>query len=119
MPATRAVHHLLLGGIPGRSWSAEDAARHANFSLPAVESALADLEAVGVAERVDQAAGPPRYRWRQCVDYLEDGLGSCGFVDPVCEMPVTADSPYLDRDEGRPGGSRRDDDRPDAAVTPL
>lgn len=52
----------------------------------------------GIAERVERPAAPIRYRCRQNVDYLDDTVDSDAFVDPICGMPVTADSPYrLDR----------------------
>lgn len=94
--AQRAVYLLLVGGIPGRSWSAAEAAHQTRLPLRLVEDTLDEFDAVGIADRMERANEPPRYHWRRTLEYLGDAADSAKWVDPVCEMPVMPSSPLVE-----------------------
>jgi len=96
----RAVY-LTLVDQEAESWSARELAERNHLDLDETEGVLEAFEAAGVVGAGD-APGGRRYRWRSDMNYLfgrEDV--SPGWIDPVCGMPVLADSPYAAEDADR------------------
>lgn len=101
-PVERAVYLTLVGAGTG-SWSAAEIAERDHLARQEVAGVLERFEAAGIAELVGRKGGAPRYRWRSDMNYVLEASGeSFERVDPVCGMPVSADTPYVARDaEGR------------------
>ena len=98
-PAERGVYLSLVGAPSDSQLSAKDIASERGVELAEVESVLARFESAGIAQAIDLVSEPRRYRWRDDMRYLEAGdLGSFDVVDPICLMPVRADTPYTARD---------------------
>ena len=89
-PAEQAVYAALVSH-QGRLWSATDLGSQAALAPAAAARILRQYAAAGIVEEAEDG----RYRWRADLSYLfgnhGDGPAS---LDPVCDMPVTADSPY-------------------------
>lgn len=98
----RAVY-LTLVGQEADSWSARELAERNHLDLDETERVLEAFRAAGVVDAIDAPKGR-RYRWRSDMNYLFGEQGdSPGWVDPVCGMPVLANSPYAADDTyGRP-----------------
>lgn len=98
-PAERGVYLSLVGAPSDSRLCAKDIASERGLELDEVEDVLARFEAAGIAEGIDLVSEPRRYRWRDDMRYLESGdLDSFDLVDPICLMPVRADTPYRARD---------------------
>jgi hypothetical protein len=86
--------HAALVSYQGRLWSAADLAGQAALASADVARILRQYAAAGIVEDLNSTE-EGRYRWRADLGYLfgiqGDGAAS---VDPVCDMPVTADSTY-------------------------
>lgn len=98
-PAERAVFAVLAGAR--RWWTAAGAARAAGVGGLDADQALRRFAAAGI---VDQDAGTAgrRYRYRAEMDYLHgDPDLDDERRDPVCGMPVAADTPHVADDDGR------------------
>ena len=90
----RAVY-LSLVGQEASSWSARELAERNHGDPADTERVLEEFEAAGVVEAIDSPEGR-RYLWRSDMNYLfGEGGDNPGWVDPVCGMPVLADSPYV------------------------
>ena len=92
--AERAVFFVLAGSLD-RVWTVAGVARDARVSDHEADQALRRLTAACILERVDEPGHPRRYRWRPEMAYLRDAGDPPGRVDPVCGMPVRADSPHI------------------------
>ena len=96
----RAVY-LTLVGQEAESWSAGELSERNHLDPDDTELVLEGFEAAGVVEAIEAPEGR-RYRWRSDMNYLfGEGGGSPEWVDPVCGMPVLADSPYVAEDPYR------------------
>lgn len=98
-PAERAVFAVLAG--TRLWWTADSAARAAGVGGLDADQALRRFAAAGI---VDQDAGTAgrRYRYRAEMDYLHgDADPDDELRDPVCGMPVAADTPHVADDHGR------------------
>ena len=100
--AERAVY-LTLVSQEAQSWSPVEMARAQRLDERETERILEAYEASGIVERLEVPGGH-RYRWRSDMNYLfGDVNDSPEWVDPVCGMLVTSESPYRVRDSfGRP-----------------
>jgi YHS domain-containing protein len=97
-PAERGVYLSLVGAPSDSRISAEDIATERGLELDEVDGVLARFESAGIAQGIDLVGAPRRYRWRDDMRYLEAGdPGSFDVVDPICLMPVRADTPYRTR----------------------
>lgn len=96
----RAVY-LTLVGQETDSWSARELAERNHLDPDETERVLEAFEAAGVVDAIHAPEGC-RYRWRSDMNYLfgEEGE-SPEWVDPVCGMPVLANSPYVADDPHR------------------
>lgn len=96
----RAVY-LTLVGQEAESWSARELAERNHLDPDETKRVLESFEAASVVDTID-APEDRRYRWRADMDYLfgEEG-DSPEWVDPVCGMPVLANSPYVADDAYR------------------
>lgn len=93
----RAVYFTLVSQ-EAKSWSAAEIAELKRFDERDIERVFKAYEAAGIVEAADAAKGR-RYRWRSDMNYLfGDVSDSPDWVDPVCGMPVTEDSPYRAKD---------------------
>jgi len=98
-PAERAVFAVVTGGR--RWWTPASAARAASVDGLDADRALRRFAAAGI---VDQEVGPAgrRYRYRAEMDYLQGDIDVDDELrDPVCGMPVAADTPHVADDHGR------------------
>lgn len=98
----RAVF-AVVSGAAGRWWTASAAARAARVNNIDADQTLRRFAAAGIVEEKAGSAGR-RYRYRAEMDYLTtegvtDGNGE--LRDPVCGMPVAADTPHVAHDHGR------------------
>ncbi len=86
--------YLVLVSQQAPLWSALDLATQTGVEPREAERVLTRYLAAGIVQDVASAGGR-RYRWRSDLNYLL-GTGDAGsqWLDPVCDMPVTADSPY-------------------------
>ncbi len=91
----------VLAASPQRVWTAGDVAREAKVSDHEADQALRRFGAAGIVERLDEPCRPRRYRWRPEMGYLRDTGEPSGRRDPVCGMPVPADSPHIVDHDGR------------------
>lgn len=96
----RAVFGVLAGSLD-RVWTVAAVARYARVSDHEADQALRRFGAAGILERVDEPGHPRRYRWRREMAYLHEGTEPAGRRDPVCGMPVPADSPHVAEDDGQ------------------
>lgn len=98
----RAVY-LTLVSQEAESWSAAEIAGLKRLDECDIERIFEAYEASGIVEAIDTTGGR-RYRWRSDMNYLfGDVSDSPDWVDPVCGMPVTEESPYRAIDPfGRP-----------------
>lgn len=97
----RAVFWVLAGS-QDRVWTATDVARDAQVSDHEADLVLRRFKAAGILARVDEPGYPRRYRWPSQMAYLHDGSEPPpGRHDPVCGMPVPADSPHLAEYDGQ------------------
>ena len=100
----RAVY-LTLVGQEAESWSACELGNRNHLDADETERILEAFEAAGVVDAIDAPEGR-RYRWRSDMSYLFGERGdSRDRVDPVCGMPVLANSPFAADDTY--GRSRR------------
>ena len=91
--AERAVY-LALVSASHESRTAGELAAATGLDRAKVLRVLDRFETSGIAEREEGPDGP-RFRWRADMEYLFEGPdASAGWVDPVCAMPVTLDTPY-------------------------
>jgi len=95
----RAVY-LTLAGREAGSWSVRELAERNHLDPDDTERVLEAFEAAGVVEAIDAPEGR-RYRWRSDMNYLFGENDPPGPVDPVCGMPVLANSPYVADDTYR------------------
>ena len=92
-PTERAVYSALAGSL--KLWTARSVAGAAGVSDHEADQALRRFAAAGIIERVETPGQPRRYRWRTEMGYLSDGGPSPrDRVDPVCGMPVPAESAH-------------------------
>lgn len=98
--ADRAVFWVLAGSR-WRVWTAAGVARDAGVSDHEADLALRRFSAAGILERLDEPGRPRRYRWRPEMAYLHDGTDPPGRRDPVCGMPVRADTPHVAEHDGQ------------------
>ena len=92
-PAEQAVY-LTLVSQAAPSWSAAEMAQVNGLDVGETERILADYESSGIVQKTGTQGGR-RYRWRSDMNYLfSDVSDSPEWVDPVCGMPVTTESPY-------------------------
>lgn len=77
-----------------------EVASHAAVSHHEADQALRRFPAAGIVTRLDLPGRPHRYRWTLEMGHLADGTTTSGWevVDPVCGMPVPADSPHIGHD---------------------
>lgn len=102
--AERAVYLALVGASHG-SRTADELAAASVLDRDEVVRVLDRFEKSGIAER-DAGPDGPRYLWRADMDYLfESRDASAGWIDPVCAMPVTLDTPHRATDNL--GGEQR------------
>jgi YHS domain-containing protein len=102
--AERAVYLALVGASP-ESRTADEVAAASVLDRKDVVRVLDRLETSGIVER-DEGPDGPYYLWRADMDYLfESHDASAGWVDPVCAMPVTLDTPF--RATNNLGGEQR------------
>lgn len=100
--AERAVF-AVVAGDPGRWWTAATAARGARVEELDADQTLRRFTAAGIVEQEAGSAGS-RYRYRAEMAYLSTGGGADEdgeLRDPVCGMPVSADTPHVADDHGR------------------
>ncbi|MBI2708600.1 MAG: hypothetical protein HYX34_02770 [Actinobacteria bacterium] len=91
----RAVFWVIAGSA-SNDWTVGVVAREARVDHHEAEQALRRFTSAGILEAVDGQGGvPSRYRWRSEMRYLHDGGDPPGRTDPVCGMPVSANSPYV------------------------
>lgn len=86
----------------GRWWTAAAAARAAGVDVLDADQTLRRFGAAGIVEREPGSAGS-RYRYGAEMAYLstEDvGAADGELRDPVCGMPVRADTPHVTDDHG-------------------
>jgi YHS domain-containing protein len=97
----RAVFWVLVGSS-SQVWTVAGVARDARVGDHEADQALRRFTAAGILERIDDPGHPRRYRWRPAMAYLHDGSEPPGRIDPVCGMPVPADTPHVAPDvDGR------------------
>lgn len=95
----RAVFAVLAGSAR-RWWTAAGAARAARASALDADQALRRFAAAGIVDQEPGTAGR-RYRYRAEMGYLHgDADVDEELRDPVCGMPVTADTPHVADDGG-------------------
>ncbi len=82
-------------------WTRADVAREAQVSDHEADQALRRFSAAGILEPLAASGHPRRYRWRPEMAYLHDGTEPSGPRDPVCGMPVPANSPHVADDDGQ------------------
>lgn len=92
----RAVFHTLTDERT-RAWSAREIAARERSDLDAIAEALVRFDDAGIVESAPTSTGR-RYRWRPEMNYLFDELGRGAAWDPVCGMPVPANSPHVAED---------------------
>lgn len=80
-------------------WTRTDVARGAQVSDHEADQALRRFSAAGILEQLPASGHPRRYRWRAEMAYLRDGTEPSGRRDPVCGMPVPANSPHVAADD--------------------
>jgi hypothetical protein len=90
----RAVFGVLADSVH-RVWTAGGVARDARVSDHEADQALRRFSAAGIVERLDEPCRPRRYRWLTEMGYLHDTSEPVGRRDPVCGMPVPAESPHI------------------------
>jgi len=98
----RAVFAVVAGDT-GRWWTAAAAARAAGVDELDADQTLRRFGAAGIVESEAGSAGS-RYRYRAEMAYLstDGGTDEAGELrDPVCGMPVAADTPHVADDDGR------------------
>ena len=94
----RAVFWVLAGSS-SQVWTVAGVAREARVSDHEADQALRRFTAAAIMERIDDPGHPRRYRWRPEMSYLHDGSDPVGRIDPVCGMPVPADTPHVALDD--------------------
>lgn len=98
----RAVFGVVAGAA-GFWWTAAGAARAAGVGELDADQTLRRFGAAGIVEQQAGAAGR-RYRYRAEMSYLRSDGGADvddELTDPVCGMPVAADTPHIADDRGR------------------
>jgi hypothetical protein len=93
----RAVFWVLAGSLD-RVWTRAEVANDAQVSDHEADQALRRFRSAGILEQLAERGGPRRYRWRAEMAYLHNGTDPAGRLDPVCGMPVPADSPHVAND---------------------
>ena len=85
------------------SWSVDEIAERNQLPLDQVERVLEEFHAAGIVEPIE-VTGQRRYRWRSDMNYVFGAREpSAEWIDPVCGMPVLAQSPHVAEDVyGRP-----------------
>lgn len=97
-PAQHAVYRTLATD-PDACWSAAEIAAHTGLDQHDIDQTLRSFTAAGIVREVTSPAGGRCYRWRTQLRYLLDGTTPTDeFLDPVCGMPVDADTPHTGRD---------------------
>jgi YHS domain-containing protein len=93
--------YLTLVSQEAGCWSAREIAERSHLDPDETERVLEAFKAAGVVDAIDAPEGR-RHRWRSDMQYLfgEEGE-SPEWVDPVCGMPVLAETPYVADDEYR------------------
>ena len=98
-PAQHAVYRTIASD-PDASWSATEVAAHTGLDQHDIDQTLRSFTAAGIfRDATAGKAGEHRYQWRPQLRYLLEGTtpsGDC--IDPVCGMPVGADTPHTGRD---------------------
>lgn len=95
--AQRAVYRTV-GSNPDSWWTGSEIAGHTGFDPLDIARILRGFAAAGILHEQRRGQGR-RYRWHDDVRYVLDGTTPRGaMTDPVCGMPVRADSPHLDTD---------------------
>lgn len=87
-----------VGSNPDDWWSATEIAQHAGLDVTDIDQALRSFAAAGT---LHERASPGHrfYRWRDELRYVLAGTPPPpGLVDPICGMPVNADSAYSGHD---------------------
>ena len=102
-PEERAVF-AVVAGAPGRVWTSAQAAHAAHVDELETDQTLRRFAAAGIVEVVhsDRAR---HYRYAAGMDYLDvakDAWLTSELRDPVCGMPVVADTPHTARDPDGP-----------------
>ena len=98
-PAQLAVYRTV-GTRPDAWWSATEIADHTGTDVTEVDQALRGFAAAGILHDHVGAAGR-RYSWHRDLRYVFDGTSPTGeLIDPICGMPVAADSPHVGHDTG-------------------
>lgn len=93
-PEQRAVYLALVGQEAG-CWSAGELAERTRLDPDETERVLEAFEAAGVVQTISAPDGH-RFRWRSDLGYLFGDEGEDpDLIDPVCGMPVLAESPFL------------------------
>lgn len=96
----RAVFWALAGSLD-RRWTRAEVAGEAQVSDHEADQALRRFRSAGILEQVADRGGPRRYRWSAEMAYLHNGTDPAGRIDPICGMPVPADSPHVADADGR------------------
>ncbi|MEO7980678.1 MAG: hypothetical protein ABI807_07290 [Sporichthyaceae bacterium] len=96
-PPRYAVYRTA-GSTPDAWWSATEIAQHAGLDIADIDRALRGFAAAGILhERV--SPGGRLCRWRDELRYVLDGTSPpAELIDPICGMPVNADSAYTGHD---------------------
>ena len=98
-PAERAVFAVVASAH--RWWTTASAARAAKVGGLDADQALRRFAAAGIVDQESGTAGR-RYRYRAAMGYLHADTDIDEEVrDPVCGMPVAADTPHVADDHGR------------------
>lgn len=96
--AQRAVYRAV-GSNPESWWSAVEIAKHAGFDHAEVDQVLRSFAGAGILHERTHPSGARLYCWYHELRYLFDGTAPrAELVDPVCGMPVAADSPHTGHD---------------------
>ncbi len=91
--AHRAVYSVLAGASDSW-WSPDEVAGATREDRHEIDVALRQLTAARIVE-VRSLGDDPRYRWLFDTASLDDPTAaSVARIDPVCGMPVAADSPF-------------------------
>lgn len=97
-PAQHAVYRSV-GNNPDAWWSATEIAQHAGLDVTDIDQSLRSFAATGILHERVHPTGRRLYRWRDELRYVLDGTPPPPeLIDPICGMPVNADSAYTGHD---------------------